>query len=291
MDTDSGNNKRDFLKGTAFIGAAAAAAAGMGAAMAPQRVLAQTLDSGIRPESTLAKVMKSGVLRVGYAQTGPFFYKNAKTGELGGIYFDAATDLAKQMGVKLELKEVTFQNATVALRRDDYDVFGSALTYTMARALAVDYIGPLYEIGSLLMVHKDNAKKFKTIADFNNPNVTFSVVSGGSEEPRIPILFPKAKLITTTGQAELGAEPVRAKKADVWMSTQVAVQLLVKRTNWAAAVDEGHPFDRRPSSWAVRYGDYEWKNFLDFWAGFMRANGETDRLMKLHIDRLGNANT
>ncbi len=285
MDTDFGNNKRVFLKGSALLGAAAAGLAG---GLAPRQVLAQTLDSGIRPESTLAKIVKSGTMRVGYAQTGPFFYKNAKTGELGGIYFDAATELAKQMGVKLEFKEVTFQNATIGLRRDDYDVFGSALTYTVPRALVVDYIGPLFEVGSLLMVHKDNAARFKTLADFNDPGVTFSVVSGGSEEPRIPILFPKAKLITTTGQAELGAEPVRAKKADVWMSSQVAVQLMAKRTNWALAFDPENPIDRRPSSWAVRYGDSEWKNFLDFWAGFMRTNGETDRLMKAHMEKLGN---
>ena len=87
----------------------------------------------------------------------------------------------------------------------------------------MDYIGPLFTLGSLLMVHKDNAGRFKSLADFNDPGVTFSVVSGGSEEPRIPVLFPKAKLITTTGQAELGAEPVRAKKSDVWMSSQVTV--------------------------------------------------------------------
>jgi polar amino acid transport system substrate-binding protein len=136
-------------------------------------------------------------------------------------------------------------------------------------------------------VHKDNAGKFKTLADFNKPSVTFSVVSGGSEEPRIPVLFPNAKLITTTGQADLGAEPVRAKKADVWMSSQMAVLLMAKRTNWASAFDPSNPLDKRPSSWAVRYGDLEWKNFLDFWATYVRVNGETDRLLKHHVDILG----
>ncbi len=284
MMDNIGNNKRNFLKGAAVLGGVAST---LGAAMSPQTVLAQTLESGINKDSTLGKILSSGLLRVGYAQTGPFFYKNAKTGELGGIYFDLATELAKQMNIKLEFKEVTFQNATVALRRNDYDVFGSALTYTIPRAMAVDYIGPLFEVGSLLMVHKDNAAKFKTLADFNKPSVTFSVVSGGSEEPRIPILFPNAKLITTTGQADLGAEPVRAKKADVWMSSQVAVLLMAKRTNWASAFDPSNPLDKRPSSWAVRYGDLEWKNFLDFWATFVRVNGETERLLKHHVDILG----
>ena len=86
------------------------------------------------------------------------------------------------------------------------------------------------------MVHKDNAAKFKKLADFNDPKVTFSVVAGGSEEPRIPILFPNAKLITTAGQVVLAAEPVRAKKADVWMSGDSDVILFAKRNRLGVRV-------------------------------------------------------
>jgi ABC-type amino acid transport substrate-binding protein len=190
------------------------------------------------------------------------------------------------MELKVDYKEVTFQNATVGLRRDDYDLYGSSLTYTMARAMVVDYVGPLWSKGSLLLVNKDNAGKFKTAADFNNPNVTFSVTAGGSEEPRIPILWPKAKLITTTGQIVLGAEPVRAKKADVWMSGDSDVLLFAKRNSWAQVVDPDHPIDKRPNTWAVRYGDTEWKHFLDFFAVFMTVNGETERLFQHHMEKL-----
>src|SRR5438034_1178744 len=176
------------------------------------------------------------------------------------------------------------------LRRNDYDLYGSSLTYTLARALVVDYVGPLWSKGSLLLVRKDSAAKFKTLADFNDPKVTFSVVAGGSEEPRIPILFPKAKLITTAGQVVLGAEPVRAKKADVWMSGDSDVLLFAKRNpTWAHVFDTDHPIDKRPNTWAVRYGDSEWKHFLDFFAVFLTVNGEMERLFKLHMEKLGAA--
>jgi ABC-type amino acid transport substrate-binding protein len=249
--------------------------------------MAQILETGIREDSTLAKIRKAGVMRVGYSQTGPWFYKDAKTGDLGGIYKDAVDRLAKEMELKVDYKEVTFQNATVGLRRDDYDLYGSSLTYTMARAMVVDYVGPLWSKGSLLMVHKDNASRFKTAADCNDPKVTFSVVAGGSEEPRIPILFPKAKLITTTGQVVLGAEPVRAKKADVWMSGDSDVLLFAKRNSWAQVIEPDKPIDKRPNTWAVRYGDTEWKHFLDFFAAFMNVNGEMERLFHHHMEKLG----
>jgi ABC-type amino acid transport substrate-binding protein len=286
MNDHVNDGKRDFLRTAAVLGAASGV---LGAAVTPREAMAQMLETGIRDESSLAKVRKDGVLRVGYSQTGPWFYKDAKTGELGGIYKDAVDRLAKEMEVKVEWKEVTFQNSTVGLRRNDYDLYGSSLTYTLPRALVVDYVGPLWAKGSLVMVHKDNAGRFKTIADFNDPKVTFSVVAGGSEEPRIPVLFPKAKLITTAGQVVLAAEPVRAKKADVWMSGDSDVLLFAKRNNWAHVFDPGTPIDKRPNTWAVRYGDSEWKHFLDFWAAFMVVNGEMDRLFKHHMEKLGAA--
>jgi polar amino acid transport system substrate-binding protein len=262
----------------------------LASAAAPRSAMAQMLESGIRDDSSLAKIRKAGVMRVGFSQTGPWFYKDAKTGALGGIYKDAVDRLAKEMEVKVEFKEVTFQNATVGLRRNDYDFYGSSLTYTMARAMVVDYVGPLWSKGSLLLVRKENADRFKTLADFDNPNVTFSVVAGGSEEPRIPVLFPKAKLITTTGQVVLGAEPVRAKKADVWMSGDSDVLLFAKRNaDWSSVFQPDSPIDKRPNTWAVRYGDHEFKNFLDFFATFMNVNGEMDRLFNHHMTVLGAA--
>jgi polar amino acid transport system substrate-binding protein len=290
MSESVNDGKRDFLKQAAMLGAAASAGA-VGGAVAPQAALAQMLETSIREDSVLAKIRKEGVIRVGYAQTGPWFYKDAKTGDLGGIYKDVVDMLAKEIQVKVEWKEVTFANATVGLRRGDYDLFGSSLVYLVQRALVVNYIGPLYSKGSLLLVHKDNAERFKKAADLNDPNVTFSVTAGASEEPRIPLLFPaKPKVITTTGQVSLGAEPVRAKRADVWISGDSDVLLLAKRNeSWAVVVDPANPLDRRPNTWTIRYGDQEWKNFLDFWAAFLIANGEVERLFKLHMEKLGAA--
>lgn len=282
------DGKRNFLKQAAVMGAASGM---LGGAMAPNVALAQLLETGVRDDSVLAKCRKEGVLRVGYAQTGPWFYKDAKSGELNGIYKDVMDTLAKDMQVKIEWKEVTFANVTVALRRGDFDIFGSSLVYLVPRALAVEYIGPLYSKGTLLLCHKDNAEKFKTAADLNRPDVTFSVTSGASEESRIPLLFPaKPKIINTTGVVALGAEPVRAKRADVWISGDSDVILLAARNkDWAHVIEPDKPLDRRPNTFVVRYGDPEWKNFLDFYGAFLVANGEIDRLFKFHMEKLGAA--
>src|SRR5246127_4761410 len=180
MSEHVNDGKRGFLK-TAMLGAGATA---IGAA-APGPVLAQMLETNIREDSVLSKIRKEGVINVGYAQTGPWFYKDAKSGELGGIYKDVVDMLAKEIQIKVEWKEATFANSTVGLRRGDYDLFGSSLTYLVPRALAVDFVGPYYAKGTLFLVHKDNAGRFRTAADLNDPNVVISVTTGASEEPRI----------------------------------------------------------------------------------------------------------
>jgi hypothetical protein len=103
------------------------------------------------------------------------------------------------------------------------------------------------------------------------------------------VLWPKAKVVTTTGQVTLGAEPVRAKKAEVWMSGDSDVLLFAKRNPWSAVVEPDKPIDKRPNTWAVRYGDPEWKYFLDMWATFLTVNGEMERLFKHHMEKLGAA--
>jgi polar amino acid transport system substrate-binding protein len=286
--TDNVNDgKRNFLK-TAMLGAASGA---MGGAVAPSLTLAQMLETNIREDSVLAKIRREGVINVGYAQTGPWFYKDAKTGELGGIYKDVVDMLAKEIQIKVEWKEVTFANSTVGLRRGDYDLFGSSLVYLVQRALVVSFVGPLYSKGTLFLVHKDNAGRFRTVADLNDPNVVISVTTGASEEPRIPLLLPKGpKVITTSGQITLGAEPVRAKRADAWISGDSDVLLFAKRNeSWATVVDPAHPLDRRPNTWVIRYGDAEWKQFLDFWCTYLVVNGEIDKLFKHHMEKLGAA--
>jgi ABC-type amino acid transport substrate-binding protein len=287
MSDNVNDGKRGFLK-TAMLGVGASA---IGAGAAPRVALAQMLETNIREDSVLAKIRKEGVINVGYAQTGPWFYKDAKTGELGGIYKDVVDMLAKEIQIKVEWKEVTFANSTVGLRRGDYDLFGSSLVYLVQRALVVNYVGPLYSKGVLFLIHKDNAGRFKTAADLNDPNVTISVTTGASEEPRIPLLLPKGpKVITTTGQITLGAEPVRAKRADAWISGDSDVILFAKRNeSWAEALDPTHPLDRRPNTWVIRYGDAEWKQFLDFWCTYLVVNGEIERLFKYHMEKLGAA--
>jgi ABC-type amino acid transport substrate-binding protein len=274
--------KRALLTGAALAGAGAALVGG-----GMREAVAQVLDSGINEKSVLAKVKKGGTLKIGYGQQALWFYKDAKSNELRGVYKDLCDMLGRDLEMKVEYSEVVMANSTVALRKGDYDLFGASAVYTVPRALAVEYIGPLWSKGFLAMIRKEDAGKFKTVAELDSPDVTISVNAGSSEEQRLPQLFPKAKFMATAGQVAMAAEPVRTGRATAFITGDSDALVLAKRNgSWAYLIDPEHPFDKRPNTWMVRHGDQDWKNFMDMWATFMTVSGETKRLYDRYLAEL-----
>lgn len=275
--------KREFLKMAVGIGGAVGATSFLAEHWGVQPAHAQLLESSINPRSVLAKVKKEGVLRIGYSQTVPWFQKDARTGKLEGIYHDVCERLGRELEIKTEYHEVEWVNATVGLRKGDYDLYGSSLFYTMPRALVASYVGPLWSKGRLVLTHRDFAGKFKSAADFNQDDVTFSVNVGSAEENWVRTNYPKAKIITTTGNIALSLEPVRTKRAHLYASGEENVRIVAAKNKWAQIIDEKHPIGLNANTWAVRYDDGDWKAFLDFWTRNLVNGGWVKERYDFHV--------
>ncbi len=290
QDTDDAPQERTApgLRKRSLFQVAIAASAGVAiadAALRPAR--AQLLDTGIDPKSMLTKLKKGAALQVGYAQTPVWFYKDAKSGQLRGVYKDLVDMLAQDLEMTVDWQEVTFSNATIGLRKGDFDLFGSSAVYTVPRGLAADFVGPLWSKGSLAIIRAEDKDKYKTIADLDSPDVTFSVNAGASEEQRMPQLFPKAKILSVAGQQAMAAEPVRTGRATVYVTGDSDAIVLAKRNaGWAHVIDPANPFDKRPNTWLIRHGDPAWKNFLDMWCTYVTANGAVQRLYDKYMHEL-----
>ena len=270
-------SKRDFIKTAAGVGAVTAAGLIAGS-VSPKEASAQLLESGISENSSLARVKREGKLRIGYSQTTPWFMLNARTRKLEGIYYDVCERLGRDLEIKIEYQEVSWANATVGLRKGDYDIFGSSLFYTMPRALVISYVGPMWRKGRLALTHKDYAHMFKSEKDFNDPSVTWSHVGGASEENWITTSYPDAKRLAIQGHEVMALEMVRNKKAHLYGSGETSIRIYAeKNKDWARVVDNEHSIGLAPNTWAIRYGDPEWQTFLNFYASHLVASGYMQR--------------
>ena len=276
--------RRNFLKSAIGTGGVAATAGVITANLSIKDAYAALLDSVIRDDSVLARIKKSGKLKVGYAQTKPNFYLDLKKNKLRGIFHDATEFLGEQCEVDVEYQEVSWKNATVGLRKGDYDMFASSLTYTVPRALVVDYAGPLHHKGFGIMVHKDDAGKFTKVEDFNSPDVTWSVNQGSSGENQIKVNFPKAKVMSIPGTLAMSFEPVKNKQATCALDGDFDIEVFSSSVNWAHFT--GIVFETLPNTWAVRYGDPEWVAFLDMFCDRMQSTGWMRRRFAAYREEL-----
>ena len=94
-------------------------------------------------KSRLLTVQESGTLRVGTTgDFNPMSYRNPATRELEGHQIDAAKELAKQMGVKVEFVPTTWQTLINGLNANQYDIVMTGTSMSVARAKTAGFTIP-----------------------------------------------------------------------------------------------------------------------------------------------------
>jgi ABC-type amino acid transport substrate-binding protein len=115
-------------------------------------VVALLLTRGPRGEDALARVQRTGVLRVGLdASFPPFEMLNAE-GQVVGYDADLATAIAEELGVEAQFVNVGFDGLYDALQAERVDVVISGLPYDERRTRDVHYSEPYFDAGQVLVV-------------------------------------------------------------------------------------------------------------------------------------------
>jgi ABC-type amino acid transport substrate-binding protein len=239
--------------------------------------------------STLTKIKKEGVMNVCYAQGSPESYKDPKTGEWRGVFVELANRLADWMKVKLVPVEVQWNTAVLAIKRGDCDFFGSSLVYNVPRALEITYIIPFRSKGLNAIIRKDNTKGLKTVSDLNNENVTIAAGVGSREYETAQRLFPKAKLLALQINSDVESlAPTKRGDADVTVLPIININWWLQvpeNAEWGKMAFPGEDFGNSPVGWAVRYGDQEWKDFLDMYSRWVAANNMAQSLYDEYMSK------
>jgi polar amino acid transport system substrate-binding protein len=240
-------------------------------------------------DSALAKVKSSGVLKACVAQIAPESFKDAKTGDWHGVTIDLLNQLVDWMKVKLEIVEVKWDIAVLSLKRGDCDVFGGSLVFNAPRAMEVNYIVPFYRKGVNFVVPKEAKQQFAAPKEFDDPRATVAVVAGTADNETLRRQFPKTKVLALNVNSNIQiVEAIRRGDADAaYMSTLTIRWWLAIPENaaWAKMAFPDQDLFSAPNGWAIRYGDPDWKSFLDAYARWAVASGTVQALYDTYFDR------
>jgi polar amino acid transport system substrate-binding protein len=241
----------------------ALAAIAVAAMMAPVASKAQDARAALSATSAIEDIKKRGALRVGLSTFVPWAFRS-KSGDLIGYEVDVAKRLAEDMGVKLELVPTAWDGIIPALIAGQFDFIIGGMTITPARNLTVNFTAPYSATGVDVAANKSLAGNFKTVADFNKPNVTLVTRRGSSAASAAQRLFPNATLRLFDDDAQALLE-VTNGRAHAMVGT-VPRPLFAVLDNEATLFQPfENPLVKQADAMAVRKGDPDSLNFLNNW--------------------------
>lgn len=125
-------------------------------------------------DDSVQRIKQKGTLVVGTSADYPPYEfttkKNGKT-EYVGFEMDVAKQFAKDLGVKLVIKNMDFDSLLVALESHKVDTVISGMNITPERKKSVDFSDPYYAGHKFFLINKADRNKYKSTKDFTGKKV------------------------------------------------------------------------------------------------------------------------
>jgi len=225
--------------------------------------LAGKLQQQLVQESTIEQIMKRGVMRVGMDTFVPWAMKD-KTGKFIGFEIDVATQLAKDMGVKVEFVPTKWAGIIPALLTGKFDVIIGGMGIRTKRALKVNFSLPYDYSGMSIVAHKKKAAGFKSLTDFNKPNIEIACKLGTTAVMAAKKFIPKAKLRLFDDEAQAYQELRNGNVyAVVGSAPRPAFEAATYPDTLFMPLKEN--FTKEPIAFALRKGDFDTLTFFNSW--------------------------
>jgi len=223
----------------------------------------------------LDDIAARGVLRVG--STGdykPFSYLPAG-GEFIGMDVELAGELARSLGVRLQLVPTSWPTLMADLGAGKFDLALGGVSVTAERQRQALFSVPYLHDGKTPITRCENIARFQTLAQIDRPDVRLIVNPGGTNERFARARAPRAQLtvypdnVTIFGQIVSGA-------ADLMITDAVETRLQQHLHPQLCAVHPETPFDMTDKA-ILLPRDPALKAYVDHWLQQRLDNGAVQK--------------
>ncbi|MBW2057613.1 MAG: transporter substrate-binding domain-containing protein [Deltaproteobacteria bacterium] len=229
-------------------------------------------------QSLLDEVQKRGVLRVGCMLDFPPLGWRDEKGNPKGFNVRLAEEMAKALGVKLEIIETVSANRIPALVAKRIDVSSAGLTITTERAKAVDFTIPDRRGAMFVLTHADSP--IKTLDDCKDYKI--GTVRGTTPEIYFLNYFKDKGIKIDYISYDSNADQLLAlkqKKVDAIAETDIWFgEVMAKFPGKFKIVRPG--YFNEWTGLAVRHGDFTWLHWINTWLWDMHITGKIKQLHK-----------
>lgn len=175
-------------------------------------------------ETSLNKIKKSGKLIVGTsADYPPYEFHKQVNGkdEIVGFDVEIAKQIAKDLGVQLEIKDITFNGLLESLKSGKIDMIIAGMNPTPERAKEVDFSKVYYKAVQSVLVRTEDKDKYTSLSDLNGKKVG---VQMGTTQEQIAKSQIKGASIKSLGKITDLILELKNKKVDALVAEQPVAQ-------------------------------------------------------------------
>ena len=232
-------------------------------------------------DSRLYHITKSGVLRVcQWPEYYAISYRDPATGQIKGLDADLAGEFAKDLGVKLQIVESSFETFIADLQTNKCDVGMFGIGATMKRAQAVEFSNPYLVTGIYAIVKKNGP--IKTWADIDKPGVRLADTLGSYTETFMRGYLKHAVISAVSAPATSEGE-LAANRAEVTVADYPTSLRVQQEFDWAKVVAPSQPLSVTPYAYVVAPGDQIWLNYINLFVATIKLDGR----LKTFADKNG----
>ena len=230
------------------------------------------ITAPVQAANVLQDVLSGGVLKVGTTgDWNPMTMKDPATNSYKGYDIDVMTELAKDLGVKLELVPTDWKTLVSGVTSGKYHMTGSA-SVSPSRAKAAGYSNSYFSLATVPLTLTKNLDKFKDWADLDKSSVTVAATLGTTQEKQVKQFFPNAKYKIVEAPAR-DFQEVLAGRADAHITSNVEAYKLIAKYPQMAIVPVSAPKAPTPIAMLLPQADQVWINYVNTWIALKTERG------------------
>jgi polar amino acid transport system substrate-binding protein len=266
--------RRDMLIGAATAGAAGVALLAAGTEAAHAQATPPQTAGGV-----LDRIIKDKKIRITAEVTSPPFGILDRNNQPDGSEIETSRQLAKDLGVELELVQVTAPQRIPALLAGRADVAISSLSITFDRAKTVMFAPPH---GALSIVIA-GAKKTSIKGASDMAGKKIGITRATLEEATVPGIAPQGTNIVYFDDIAATLQAMISGQVDAAGMSAFAAKSVADR-NPRAEIENKFTVRTAYYGAAVRPGDFDLLQFLRTWVFLNKQNGVLARIYQKYTE-------
>lgn len=188
------------------------------------------LTDAASAETTLERIGRTGVVRLGYVNEAPFAYllpDGTLTGESAAI----ATEVLSRLGARrIEPVAATWESFIPGLLAGRYDVAAGGLTITPELSNTVLFSNPHYRLGDTLLVVRSNPRQLRSYGDIAaDRRLRLAVVAGSAQYDYALDAGMSARQLLSVPNSHAQLHAVRTGRAVAAAGSELSMLRLAQR--------------------------------------------------------------